>query len=238
MEAIKRIVVFFFLFPLKLGLETTIRPFTWGFELTPAVISVYALAVATAVAFSARRWGWRAGAAIAALGSLLYFGIVNMPWPAFVAMVAVAAYSIGGARIAVFAVIGLAFMLIAGIWTPAIGSTLPLLGRRRGGPRARQRARHDRPRTTTRSPGCTTGRRHASDPAALRVPDTDSHVLPGGRVPGVPWPSPRTRSSHRYAIPSTGCETSRSSASRRRRRSAARRPRSSGRSDCRWRCPR
>lgn len=122
MEAIKRTVVFFFLFPLKIGLETTIRPFTWGFELTPTVISVYALAVATAVVLSARRWSWRAGAAVAALGSLLYFGIVNMPWPAFVAIVAVAAYSIGGARIAVFTVIGLAFMLVAGIWTPAIGS--------------------------------------------------------------------------------------------------------------------
>ena len=122
MEAIKRTVVFFFLFPLKLGLETTIRPFTWGFELTPTVISVYALAVAAAIAFSARRWGWRAGASVAALGSLLYFGIVNMPWPAFVAIVAVAAYSIGGARIAVFTVLGFAFMLVAGIWTPAIGS--------------------------------------------------------------------------------------------------------------------
>ena len=46
LDALKNSFFFYFLLPLRIGFETAIRPHTWGFELTPALITGYALLVA------------------------------------------------------------------------------------------------------------------------------------------------------------------------------------------------
>jgi len=122
MDWIKRTLLFYFLLPLKLGLGATIKPYTWGFEFTPVLIFVYALTAAILSIICARKWSWQHGFFVAMTGTILYFGIVNLPWPAFVAIMTAIAYSVGGTRIGLFTVLGLAFMLVAGIWTPAINS--------------------------------------------------------------------------------------------------------------------
>jgi glycine betaine/proline transport system permease protein len=119
-DAIKNAVLFYFLFPLKIGFEGTVRPSFWGFALTPTVSAIY-LAVALAFTLLAWRLGkWRAAAAAVAVFYLYYFGTTGTPWPVFMAAVTLLAWQVGGPRLALFALAGMAFMLLTGMWQRAM----------------------------------------------------------------------------------------------------------------------
>ena len=115
-DAIKRATLFYFLLPLRIGLESTIRPFTWGFELTPAIIAGFWAAVTGLAAAAARIWTWRAAVGVVLLGGTLYFGITATPWPVFISIVTLLAWQVGGWQTGLFALLGLTFMLVTGFW--------------------------------------------------------------------------------------------------------------------------
>jgi glycine betaine/proline transport system permease protein len=71
----------------------------------------------------AARFGWRPGLAAIAAGLFFYYGFVAFPWPAFVILVGLLAWRMAGWRIALFALLGLAFMLLTGLWVPLMMST-------------------------------------------------------------------------------------------------------------------
>ena len=50
----------------------------------------------------------------------LYFGITTTPWPAFICVVTLLAWQVGGWRTGLFALLGLAFMLVTGVWPQAM----------------------------------------------------------------------------------------------------------------------
>lgn len=119
-EAVKNTVLFYFLFPLKIGFEGTVRPSFWGFTLTPAVSLLYAL-IAAAAAFLAWTWrGWQSAAAVLAVFYLYYFGTTGTPWMLFMAAVTVLAWQAGGWRLALFVLGGMIFILLAGLWHRAM----------------------------------------------------------------------------------------------------------------------
>lgn len=119
-DALKKSVLFYFLLPIRIGLESAVRPFSWGFELTSGMVWGYAISVAALTAFAYARWG-RAPAIIAAvLGGILYFGVSNIPWPVFVLIITTAAWQAGGWRVGIFALCGLFFMLLGGVWPQAM----------------------------------------------------------------------------------------------------------------------
>ncbi len=119
-DAIKKSTLFYFLLPVRIGLESSVRPFSWGFELTPAISWSYAIAVVVIAILAARAWGWRVAVAVALLGSVFYFGVSNTPWPAFILVVTLLAWQVGGWRIGLFALIGMLFMLVTGVWPQAM----------------------------------------------------------------------------------------------------------------------
>ena len=119
-DAIKKTALFYFLLPLRIGLETAVRPFSWGFALTPTLSLSYAIIITMLTALATKAWNWRAGVAVVLLGGILYFGITTMPWPAFILIVTLLAWQVGGWRIGVFALAGLLFILLAGAWPPAM----------------------------------------------------------------------------------------------------------------------
>ena len=121
-DAIKNNTLFFFLLPLRLGLENTIKPFTWGFEMTPAVVYAYAAIVAAAALCAGRLWSWRASVGVVILAVIYYFGTGGTPWPLFILTVTVLAGQIGGRRVAWFVFLGLAFMLTTGVWVQTMRS--------------------------------------------------------------------------------------------------------------------
>lgn len=114
--------LFFFLLPLRIGFETSIRPFSWGFSLTPTIITYYAVGVVVLTLAVGRFWGWRAAIGVLLLCGLLYFGVSKIPWPALILVVSVLALQVGGWRLATFAVVGMSFLAVAGIWDVAMGS--------------------------------------------------------------------------------------------------------------------
>lgn len=119
-DAIKNAALFFVLFPLKIGLEGAVRPGFWGFSLTPLVSAIYAGLIASLALLAYRFWRWRGFGAVLGFGCLYYFGTTGTPWPLFTAVIVALAWQTGGPRLALFALAGMAFILIAGLWHRAM----------------------------------------------------------------------------------------------------------------------
>ncbi len=119
-DALKNNTLFFFLLPLRIGLQQAVSPFSWGFELTPAMIAGYAIGAVALTLYLRWRFGWRPAVGIAIAATLLYYGTTGTPWPVFIAVVTLAAYQVGNARVAAFALFALLFMLLNGVWEEAM----------------------------------------------------------------------------------------------------------------------
>ncbi len=119
-EAVKNTAFFFLMLPVKIGLQTAVSPFTWGFALTPTLIAAYAALVALgAGALWAR--GRATLAALTVLGGVLGFiGLTEMPWFALCALIVALAWRTGGRLLAAWTAAGLAFLLLTGIWPQAV----------------------------------------------------------------------------------------------------------------------
>ena len=74
-DEIKKNVLFFLLIPLNVGLQSAVRPFSWGFELTPAMSWGYAAVVAALTVVAGRAWGWRVAVGIVLTAGTVYFGV-------------------------------------------------------------------------------------------------------------------------------------------------------------------
>ncbi len=119
-NTIKKWSLFYFMLPLRVGLEGVIRPFSWGFELTLPISLAYA-GVITALALAALRfYGWRACVGVTIIAALLYFGVTSTPWPAFMAVVTLLAWQVGGWKVGLGSFLGMAFMLLVGVWEQAM----------------------------------------------------------------------------------------------------------------------
>ena len=184
-EKIKTIALFFFLLPIKIGLQNSVRPHVWGFELTPTISYFYAGAIAILSVAAAWRWSWPSAVAVALLGGLYYFGTTGTPWPAFIAVLTLLGWQVGGWRIGLFSFVALAFMLLTGYWGGGddVGVSLRscgagvfcgrwLVGDRRG---------TQRPRVCLYQ----THQRHVTDNPAVRVSDPSADDLAAWRLLGV-----------------------------------------------------
>lgn len=119
-DTIKTWTLYFFMLPMKSGLERIARPQSWGFEMTQTAAAIYWAIVLGLGAAMVRYFGWRAGVVVGLLAVLYFFGSTGTPWPAFVAAVTLIAYQVGGWRTALFAFLGMAFMLVTGAWARAM----------------------------------------------------------------------------------------------------------------------
>ncbi|MDE0993493.1 MAG: ABC transporter permease subunit [Rhodospirillales bacterium] len=122
LDAIKNSFLIYFLLPIRLGLENSVKPFTWGFELNNTFIAYY-LTLCIAVAASLwRLWGWHAVVGIVIIAVFYYYGTTGLPWPLFIAFVTLLAFQVAGFNLAVFAFLGLIFMLLSGFWPQVMRS--------------------------------------------------------------------------------------------------------------------
>lgn len=120
LDAFKNGVNFFFLLPIKIGLQRAVSPFSWGIELTPFMQGAYWLGVAALAGAALLRRAETLAVAIAILGTFLFFGVSGLPWPIFVAVVSLVAWRAGGWPTAAFAVLAMAFILVTGVWKEAM----------------------------------------------------------------------------------------------------------------------
>ncbi|MGX9355866.1 ABC transporter permease [Roseobacteraceae bacterium S113] len=117
---LKQWAFFFLMLPLKMGLETVISPFSWGFEFTTGRKIFYA-----AIAVCLTAWAWmrgnEKGAVLCVLLAItLFFGLTNLPWPAVCLIVALLSWQLSGIRLALSVLAGMAFILFSGIWPQAM----------------------------------------------------------------------------------------------------------------------
>ncbi len=117
---VKKVAFFFVMLPVKMGLERTITPFSWGFAFTDALKVGYGIAVLALAALVWWRRNWAAATLVAFFGTMLFVGISGMPWPTLIAMATLLAYQIGGRRLALGMAAGLGFLLLAGVWQEAM----------------------------------------------------------------------------------------------------------------------
>ncbi len=115
-DNIKNWTLFYYMLPMKLGLDDIVRPFSWGFTLTNPIRVGYAALVLVLAAAATMAANWRIGLTLAAFGIVFYVGLTELPWPAFLVPVTVLAWRVGGRRMGIFALFSLSFMLTSGFW--------------------------------------------------------------------------------------------------------------------------
>jgi glycine betaine/proline transport system permease protein len=67
-----------------------------------------------------RTWSMAAGLAVIIASAGYFFGITNLPWPGLVALFLLLAWSAGGRALALGTLMGLGYLLVAGIWEYAV----------------------------------------------------------------------------------------------------------------------
>lgn len=120
--ALKTTAFFYMMLPAKIGLENTISPYSWGFELETVHVVGYTLFM-LAAAFALWRWFSKPlGIALCIFAIIFYFGLTNLPWAGFMAIIGLIGYQLGGKKLAIGVVLGLLYLLVAGVWPEAMMS--------------------------------------------------------------------------------------------------------------------
>jgi glycine betaine/proline transport system permease protein len=119
-ELIKKFAFYYAMLPVRIGLEATVKPSTWGFDWTALHSIIYTLIMSAIAAYAARAWSNAAALAVVIWAAVFFFGITNLPWLALVALFTLLAEAAGGRRLAMGTFLGLAYLLLSGIWEYAI----------------------------------------------------------------------------------------------------------------------
>ena len=119
-DAIKNNAMFFVLLPIRIGLDDSVLPFTWGFSWTP--VMSYAMAGMTAVLALGLIWrGWVVAAvSVVCVLGILHSGLTQVSWLAVIAVVAAIGWAAGGRSLALFTALALTAILLAGLWERAM----------------------------------------------------------------------------------------------------------------------
>ncbi len=119
-ETIKTLAFFFVMLPTKIGLQGSVSPFTWGFELQTWHSLSYAAGMTLIGAFCAYRVNTHVAIFVLLFAIFFYFGLTKMPWPALLLIYSFAAWRIGGTRLGLGTFFGLGFIVVTGIWPEAM----------------------------------------------------------------------------------------------------------------------
>ena len=119
-EMIKKFAFFFVMLPTKIGLQSAVSPFTWGFSLMFAHKIGYIAATILLAALISKRWSTNAGIFVVLFSIFFYFGLTGLPWPALLLIYGFAAWRIGGLNLGIGTVAGLFFIVATGIWSEAM----------------------------------------------------------------------------------------------------------------------
>ncbi|MGR3759872.1 ABC transporter permease [Roseobacteraceae bacterium NS-SX3] len=120
LTALKNGVMFYVLLPVRIGLDQSVLPFTWGFAWTPAMsLWLFAAAAAAGLALA-----WRGhltlGAVLLIAAGILETGVSQLPWPFVLVGAGALAWVAGGRSLAVMTVVLLSTILVSGLWERAL----------------------------------------------------------------------------------------------------------------------
>ena len=119
-DAIKNTVYFYFLLPLKVGFVKAISPYSWGFVLTNGMVFGYSIFCSLLTVWLFIRRGWQPAITVVIISGVLFFGITAVPWIAFILIISLIAWQVGGWKVASLSLFGWSFMLFNGVWPQAM----------------------------------------------------------------------------------------------------------------------
>lgn len=115
-ETIKTMAFFFIMLPAKIGLQGSVSPFTWGFELQTWHSVLYAMVMTSLAIWCCLRVNMQMGFMVLLFAIFFFFGLTKMPWPALLLIYSFVAWKIGGRNLGIGTLLGLGFLVISGIW--------------------------------------------------------------------------------------------------------------------------
>ncbi len=120
LERVKNGAMYFGLLPLRIGLDDSVLPFTWGFAWTSTMSWALVGAASALGAWLAlkRRVAFAVGVVVAAI--VLETGISQLPWILVLTGVGAISWASGGFRLARLSVLLLGLILISGLWERAL----------------------------------------------------------------------------------------------------------------------
>ena len=116
----KQIAFFFIMLPIKIGLQFSVSPYTWGFELTPTLISGYFILMGLLSVWFFIRGSNNLSVGIILFSIFIYFGLTNMPWLPLIFIYGLISYKIGGLKLSFTVVGSLLFITLTGILPQAL----------------------------------------------------------------------------------------------------------------------
>ncbi len=120
LDSVKNGAMFYFLLPLRIGLDDSVLTFTWGFDWTKSMTAGWFI-----LAFAVGGWlAWRGhrvvGLMVIIAAGILQTGVSQLPWPFVLVGIGVLGWVSGGRKLA----LTVSFMLIAiflmGLWERAL----------------------------------------------------------------------------------------------------------------------
>ncbi|QIE45203.1 ABC transporter permease subunit [Pseudohalocynthiibacter aestuariivivens] len=120
LTTLKTNVFYFFMFPLRAGLEQAVTPFTWGFALSSEIIVGYWSVVAALAGIAVVRKSYVVAGAILFTGWISYFGMTGVSWVALSVFLVALGHSLGGLRTALFCFSACVFIVVTGLWDLAM----------------------------------------------------------------------------------------------------------------------
>ena len=83
-DYVKQFAFFFIMLPTKIGLQFSVSPYTWGFELTIYHTIFYFVLMTIFTFWGVIKWGNNLAISLVLFSIFLYFGLTNMPWPSLI----------------------------------------------------------------------------------------------------------------------------------------------------------
>ena len=119
-ETIKTMAFFFVMLPAKIGLQGSVSPFTWGFELQTWHSVSYAVVMTGLAIWCGMRFNMQLGFMILLFAIFFFVGLTKMPWPAILLIYTFIAWQLGGFTLGLGTFLGLGFLVVSGIWPEAM----------------------------------------------------------------------------------------------------------------------
>ncbi len=120
LDQIKNSAMFYFLLPLRIGLDDAVLTFTWGFDWTLTMTAAFMAAAVLAGVWLGRRSSAVTGIVVIILAGIVHTGVSQLPWPFVLIGIGSIGWASGGRRLALLCVALLIAVGLMGLWDRAL----------------------------------------------------------------------------------------------------------------------
>ena len=119
-DYLKQVAFFFIMLPVKIGLQLSVSPYTWGFELTPFLITAYFIIMMLFASWCFFKFSKDVAVGVVLFSIFIYFGLTNMPWLPLIFIYGLIGYRIGGFKLSLTIIASFMFITFTGVLPQAL----------------------------------------------------------------------------------------------------------------------